>query len=130
PKTGCTHWTYKAQSGVRTAISVGPVKPSGNAVYFSDAQARAYAVDAETGRELWVTKVDDHPAARATGAPTLYDGRLYVPLSGVSEESAASMPDYECCKFRGSLTALDATTGAVLWKTYTVDEPKPRGVSS
>jgi polyvinyl alcohol dehydrogenase (cytochrome) len=134
PKSGCTYWSYKAQSGVRTAISVGPVgpkgAPTGNAIYFSDAQARAYAVDAETGKEIWTRKVDDHPAARATGAPTLYDGRLYVVLSGVSEESAASMPDYECCKFRGSLTALDATTGAVLWKTYTVDEPKPRGVSS
>jgi len=130
PKTGCTYWTFKAESGVRTAISVGPVQPSGNAIYFSDAQARAYALDAETGKQLWVTKVDDHPAARATGAPTLHDGRLYVPLSGVSEETAASMPDYECCKFRGSITALDASTGAVVWKTYTVDEPRPRGKSS
>jgi polyvinyl alcohol dehydrogenase (cytochrome) len=40
------------------------------------------------------------------------------------------MPDYECCKFRGSLTALDANTGTVIWKTYTVDEPKRRGTSS
>ncbi len=130
PKTGCTFWTFKAESGVRTAISVGPVKPSGYALYFSDAQARAYALDADTGKQLWATKVDDHPAARATGAPTLYDGRLYVPLSGVSEETAASMPDYECCKFRGSITALDASTGAVVWKTYTVDVPQPRGKSS
>ncbi|HET7131339.1 MAG TPA: PQQ-binding-like beta-propeller repeat protein, partial [Gammaproteobacteria bacterium] len=76
PKTGCTYWTYKAQSGVRTAISVGPVgpkgAPTGTAIYFADAQARAYAVDADTGKELWTRKVDDHPAARATGAPTLY----------------------------------------------------------
>ncbi|HEY7673235.1 MAG TPA: PQQ-binding-like beta-propeller repeat protein [Gammaproteobacteria bacterium] len=127
--TGCTYWTFKAQAGVRTAISVGPIA-SGYAIYFADAAARAYAVDAETGRQLWVTKVDEHPAARATGAPTLHGGRLYVPLSGVSEETAASMPGYECCTFRGSLTALDAATGAVVWKTYTVDEPKPRGKSS
>jgi polyvinyl alcohol dehydrogenase (cytochrome) len=40
------------------------------------------------------------------------------------------MPDYECCKFRGSLTALDAATGAVIWKSYTVDVPKPRGKST
>jgi polyvinyl alcohol dehydrogenase (cytochrome) len=134
PATGCTHWTFKAQSGVRTAISAGPVgpanAPTGYAIYFADAQARAYAVDAATGRELWNRKVDDHPAARATGAPTLHAGRLYVPTSGVSEETAASMPDYECCTFRGSLTALDATTGEVVWKTYTVDEPKRRGTST
>ena len=128
--TGCTHWTYHARSGVRTAISVGPVGAAGHAIYFADAQAHAYAVDARTGRELWVRKVDDHPAARATGAPTLHAGRLYVPTSGVSEETAASMPDYECCTFRGSLTALDATTGEVVWKTYTVDEPRRRGTST
>jgi len=133
-RTGCTHWTYKAQGGVRTAISVGPVgpanAPTGYAIYFADAAARAYAVDAATGRELWTRKVDDHRAARATGAPTLHAGRLYVPTSGVSEETAASMPDYECCTFRGSLTALDATTGEVVWKTYTVDEPQRRGTST
>jgi polyvinyl alcohol dehydrogenase (cytochrome) len=134
PATGCTHWTYKAQAGVRTAISVGPVgpasAPTGYAIYFADAQARAYAVDATTGKELWIRKVDDHPAARATGAPTLHAGRLYVVTSGVSEETAASMPDYECCTFRGSLTSLDATTGEVVWKTYTVDEPRRRGTST
>jgi polyvinyl alcohol dehydrogenase (cytochrome) len=130
PSTGCTHWTFKAEAGVRTAISVGPLSSGGSAIYFADAEARAYALDAETGRQLWITRIDDHPAARATGAPTLYDGRLYVGLSGVSEETAAAMPDYECCKFRGSLTALDATTGAIVWKTYTVDEPKPRGKST
>jgi polyvinyl alcohol dehydrogenase (cytochrome) len=134
PNTGCTHWTYKAQAGVRTAISVGPVgpanAPTGYAIYFADAQARAYAVDAATGKELWNRKVDEHRAARATGAPTLHAGRLYVVTSGVSEETAASMPDYECCTFRGSLTALDATTGEVVWKTYTVEEPKRRGTST
>jgi polyvinyl alcohol dehydrogenase (cytochrome) len=129
PGTGCTHWTFKAEAGVRTAISVGAAG-SVTAIYFADAQARAYAVDAETGKPLWITKIDEHPAARATGAPTLYQGRLYVGLSGVSEETAAAMPDYECCTFRGSLTALDATTGAVVWKTYTVDEPRPRGKST
>jgi polyvinyl alcohol dehydrogenase (cytochrome) len=133
-KSGCTQWTYKAQSGVRTAISVGPVgpanAPTGYAIYFADAEARAYAVDAATGKELWVRKVDEHRAARATGAPALHAGRLYVVTSGVSEETAASMPDYECCTFRGSLTALDASTGEVVWKTYTVDEPKRRGTST
>jgi polyvinyl alcohol dehydrogenase (cytochrome) len=131
--SGCAYWSFEAQAGVRTAISVGPVRrgaAAGYAIYFADAQARAYAVDAQTGLELWSYKVDDHPAARSTGAPTLHGGRLYVPTSGVSEETAAAMPDYECCQFRGSLTALDAETGAVIWKTYTVPEPRPRGKST
>ena len=127
--TGCTYWTFEAEAGVRTAISVGPVE-SGYAAYFADAEARAYAVDTRTGEKLWSYKVDDHSAARSTGSPTLFDGRLYVVTSGVSEETAAAMPDYECCTFRGSLTALDAETGEVVWKTYTVSEPQPRGKSA
>jgi polyvinyl alcohol dehydrogenase (cytochrome) len=49
------------------------------------------------------------------------------PDSGLGEETTAGRGDNKCCTFRGNLTALDVNTGAVLWKTYTVDEPKPRG---
>jgi len=126
PKTGCTYWTFKAQTNIRAAISVGP-----RAIYFADTKANAYAVDRATGAQLWVRKVDDHPFAKSTGAPTLYDGRLYVTASGVGEETSATRPDYECCTFRGSVTALDAATGEVIWKAYTIPEaPKPRGKSS
>jgi polyvinyl alcohol dehydrogenase (cytochrome) len=118
-KTGCTYWTFKAQAGVRTAISVGPYKgaggTAGQAVYFADASANAYAVDAMTGKQIWTRKLDEHAAARSTGAPILHDGRLYAPVAGVSEENAAARPQYECCTFRGSLSALDANTGDVIW---------------
>jgi len=130
PKTGCTYWTYKAQAGVRTALSVGPYKNasgSGNAVFFGDARANAYAIDANTGKELWVRKVDEHRFAAITGAPTYYNGRLFVPVQGLSEEGQGGQPKYECCTFRGSVSALDANTGQVIWKRYTIDESKPRG---
>jgi polyvinyl alcohol dehydrogenase (cytochrome) len=127
--TGCTYWTFQADSSVRTAISVGPVM-TGHAIFFADAEARAYAIDADTGRRLWTRKVDNHRAARVTGSPTLHDGMLFVPTSGVSEETAASMPDYECCTFRGAITALDADTGDRVWKAYTMPEPQRRGTST
>ena len=46
PKTGCTYWTFKAESGVRSALTVGPYKAngrSGYAVFFGDQRANAYA---------------------------------------------------------------------------------------
>jgi len=132
PKTGCTHWTYKAQAGIRTGLSVGPYKTatgSGQAVYFGDVKANAYAVDAQTGRELWVRKVDDHVAASLTGAPTVSGGTVFVPVQGLNEEGQGGTGKYPCCTFRGSLVALDANTGAVLWKTYTVDASQPRGTN-
>ena len=57
---------------------------SGGAIYFTDATATAYALDAETGAPLWSRRVDTHASATGTGAPTLYDGVLYVPITGVS----------------------------------------------
>jgi outer membrane protein assembly factor BamB len=44
-----------------------------------DLRANAYAVNAITGALVWKTKVENHPAARITGAPTLHSGILYVP---------------------------------------------------
>jgi polyvinyl alcohol dehydrogenase (cytochrome) len=119
--TGCIYWKYDAGAGVRTAISIG--KAGGKTVaYFGDVRANVHAVDAETGQLLWKVKVEDHPAARITGAPVFYDGRLYAPVSSIEEASAMS-PAYECCKFRGSLVALDAATGKQIWKTFSVPDP-------
>ncbi|HEV7716318.1 MAG TPA: PQQ-binding-like beta-propeller repeat protein, partial [Steroidobacteraceae bacterium] len=130
-KTGCTYWTYTAQAGVRSALSLGPYKTaagkSGTALFFGDSRATAYAVDAQTGREIWKTKVDPHAFAGITGAPTVSGGRMFVPVQGISEEGQGVHNNYKCCSFRGNVTALDTNTGAVVWKTFTVGENKSRG---
>lgn len=124
-RTGCTYWIYQASpTGVRSAVSIGPGSAAGRFVaYFGDLAGTVHAVDAFTGEVLWKAKVDDHPLARVTGAPQLYEGRLYVPVASF-EEAASSNPKYECCTFRGSLVALDAASGKQIWKTYTIpDQP-------
>jgi polyvinyl alcohol dehydrogenase (cytochrome) len=120
--SGCVYWYFQAVAGVRAAVSIAKL-PRGFAAFFSDQSANVYAVDATTGMLLWKTKADDFPVARGTGSPVFYNGRLYVPVAS-GEEGAGSLPDYECCRFRGSLVALDAATGKQVWKTYTVEEPK------
>jgi polyvinyl alcohol dehydrogenase (cytochrome) len=153
--SGCVVWTFVAQGGVRASISIGPRlrsrdsrssfgaagprAASGEATglarrsassaeaayvaYFSDQKGFAYAVDAATGRPLWMRKVDDHPLVRLTGSPALYNDRLYVPTS--SYEEGGKPPGYACCTFRGAIVALDARSGEVIWKTYTIAE-EPR----
>lgn len=127
-KSGCIYWSYQAKGNVRGGPSVGPVKGHAGtkyAVFFGDAKANVYAVDAQTGQELWIKKVDDHFVARITASPKLYDGYLYVPVSS-SEEFAAANLDYPCCTSRGSVVKLNASTGEQVWKTYVVPEtPKP-----
>ena len=125
-KSGCTIWTYATDAPVRTAVTFGPIPGTDQfAVFFGDVSANAYALNATTGALVWKTKVEDHPAARVTGTPTLFSGVVYVPVSSI-EEVTGSRPSYECCTFRGSVVALDGATGREIWKAYTIPEaPRP-----
>jgi polyvinyl alcohol dehydrogenase (cytochrome) len=130
--TGCEYWEFKADAGVRTAISIGPQgsSPPRFLAYFGDTAANVYAVDAATGSLVWRQKADNHPFARITGAPALSSGRLYVPVSSI-EEAMGARRDYPCCTFRGSVVAYDAETGKQIWKTYMIaDAPRKVGENS
>ncbi|QBZ81406.1 Q-dependent dehydrogenase domain containing protein [Pandoravirus celtis] len=91
----------------------------GEALFFGDAASgHVFAVSTRTGQLLWKTLVEIHPAAVITMSPTAVDGLVLVGVSSI-EESFAGFPNYACCDFRGSLVALNARTGVIVWKTYT-----------
>jgi polyvinyl alcohol dehydrogenase (cytochrome) len=123
--TGCVYWSFAAQAGVRSAVSVGALPSAGagetaqSAAYFGDIRGNVYALNARTGELVWKVVADAHPIARITAAPKFYQGRLYVPVASM-EEGTAGSPSYECCTFRGSVVALDGATGKQLWKTFTI----------
>jgi polyvinyl alcohol dehydrogenase (cytochrome) len=117
--TGCTLWTYKAETTVRAAVTVAPGENGGSFAYFGDSEANLYAVDAAKGTLVWKVKIDPHPMARITGAPQLYRGRLYVPLAS-NEELTGGDASYPCCTFRGNVVAVDALTGKQIWKAYAI----------
>jgi polyvinyl alcohol dehydrogenase (cytochrome) len=127
-KSGCSYWGFDAGTGVRAAVVVGQVG-DGWAAYFGDLGANVHSVNALTGKELWKAKLDDHPAAVITGSPTLAGTTLYVPVSSYEEATGANK-HISCCTFRGSLVALDASTGKVLWKTFTIAEPATPGATN
>jgi polyvinyl alcohol dehydrogenase (cytochrome) len=123
--TGCIYWTYDAGVFVRGAINIQRMPGAGRSpwiAFFGDGKGAVHAVNAETGELVWKMQVDDFPVARVSGTPTFYNGRLYVPMAS-GEEIASGQPKYECCKFRGSLSALDAKTGRIIWKSYTISDP-------
>jgi polyvinyl alcohol dehydrogenase (cytochrome) len=123
--TGCIQWTFEADAGVRSTPVVGR-RGSGEALlFFGDAHAQVYAVDALTGSLRWKVKVETHPDATITGGVAYDDGRLFVPISSF-ELATAGMPTFECCTFRGSVVALDATTGRNLWTTHTINRAAER----
>ncbi|PYU19890.1 MAG: cytochrome C oxidase Cbb3 [Acidobacteria bacterium] len=132
--TGCVYWSFQTEGAMRVAPSIASVTGAGSAkyaLYFGDQKANVYSVDADNGKLLWKVKVDEHPVAQITGAPTLYEGRLYVPMASAEERTGGLSMTYPCCTFRGSVTALDAKTGKQAWKTYIIpDPPKPAAKSA
>jgi polyvinyl alcohol dehydrogenase (cytochrome) len=125
-KTGCLRWKYRARAAVRSALAYATSSSAGSVahtVYFGDAQANAYALNAETGAPVWTRKIEQHPNGWITGSPKVYQGRVYFTVSAALEEVGGSNPDYACCTFRGSVAALDAATGATLWQTYSIAQP-------
>jgi polyvinyl alcohol dehydrogenase (cytochrome) len=107
-------------SQVRTGILIADGR-----LFAGDATGRVYALDAATGRSLWQVRADDHAVTMVTATPVYHDGTVYVGVSS-AEEALAVTPDYVCCTFRGSVLAIDAATGKLRWKAYTIAEaPKP-----
>src|SRR5262249_17534758 len=77
---------------------------------------------------LWKLSLDEHPAAKATSTPVFYKGRLYVGASSLEEAMAVS-PSYVCCTFRGSVSAVQASDGKLLWKASMIEgtaKPQPK----
>src|SRR5262249_49117335 len=87
-------------------------------VYFGGADANVYALDAQTGALAWKTSLGD-PATSVEGAhvwtsPAVFHRKVYV--------GKASHLDNPCV--RGALVALDAATGAEIWRF----EPLPEHI--
>jgi alcohol dehydrogenase (cytochrome c) len=88
-------------------------------VFVSQLNGAQVALDQETGKVKWSTPVVKPKSGFSiTSAPLYYDGKLYVGGSG---------GEYG---IRGRLTALDATTGEILWKSYTIPGPGEPGHDS
>jgi glucose dehydrogenase len=78
---------------------------SGGRLFFNTLDGHAIALDAASGREVWKTKLAEiNRGETITMAPLVAEGRVLVGTSGGE------------MGVRGSLTALDAGSGAVAWK--------------
>lgn len=135
PDWGGTFWKVNAESGdvvwsrsvseyagiEDTFARTSPVV-AGDTVYLgTQAGGRLLAIDTETGNLRWSTAMDPHPQAVLTSSPVVHAGVVYQGVSSL-EFLLAADPAYDCCTFRGSLVAVDAATGEVLWKSHTLPD--------
>jgi polyvinyl alcohol dehydrogenase (cytochrome) len=123
-KTGCAYWAYQADMFGRFAPIVAPIAghPGARfAVFFVTRTTTAYALDARDGKLLWRMPIRTG-LNNLSATAAYYNGRLYVPMSGTETLVGADL-NYECCRSRGAVAALDANTGKVVWRTESIQEP-------
>ncbi|MEP7351797.1 MAG: PQQ-binding-like beta-propeller repeat protein, partial [Acidobacteriota bacterium] len=119
---GCTKWVYQADGPVRSAMPVAPLAGGKHAVMFGDQTGWFYALEAESGKQLWKVKPESHEATKLTGSPVVHDGIVYVPTASW-EEGRPQNASYQCCTFRGSVVAYKIADGTQVWKTYMIPDP-------
>jgi len=124
-KTGCLYWATSLAAPVRSGVAIVG-GPNRTLAVFGDLSGHLRALDANTGQPVWQVEADEHPATMVTSTPAVHNGRLYFGVSSY-EESRSLARDYVCCNFRGSVQAVDAATGKVIWKTYMVTETAKPG---
>lgn len=76
------------------------------------------AVDQFTGEEIWRTTVDFQIGSDAVSSPVLIDGMVWVGISA----TAAEVSEGDRGLFQGNFVLLDALTGDIVAKTYTIPE--------
>lgn len=80
-----------------------------NKVYVATKDGRMIALDARTGKPIWTSQfLVPGDLSASSGAPRVFDGKIIIGNSGA--ELGA----------RGYVTTLDARTGKILWRFYTV----------
>jgi polyvinyl alcohol dehydrogenase (cytochrome) len=116
--SGCLQWTFQAVGPIRSAI-VAAQSEGKPVLLFGDLTGWFYALDAATGKQIWRKRPDEHEAVRLSAPPVVHEGLAFV-VDSSWEESRSLNPEYPCCNFRGSVTALRVRDGSIAWKTYMI----------
>ena len=120
PTTGEVLWSRRVSDYTGDPYSKSRSSPTivGNAIIIGDLSlARVIAIDKMTGALLWMTRIDSNSDAFAGTSATVYNNIVYFGTAS-REESLAHPPN----GYRGSVVALNATTGAILWRFTTVPD--------
>src|SRR5436190_1041727 len=112
--TGKQLWSHDVGRQINGSAAIDLAAPDGPTVFVPVAQTgspRLIALSLLTGAVRWDKVLSDEDGSYVYGSPTFWNGRVYIGTSGPnSDESTA----------RGTVVALDESSGNVSWRTYTV----------
>jgi polyvinyl alcohol dehydrogenase (cytochrome) len=94
-------------------------------VYVGDDYGSLHALARADGKVLWSKHIEAHPEAHLWSSPVfIADANLVViGVASGEEDMGAAMPR----SFRGSVVAVDATSGDTKWQFYTTDDDASSG---
>jgi polyvinyl alcohol dehydrogenase (cytochrome) len=118
-----TDYGLKPRAGALEVVSRTSPAVDGSVVYLGT-QATAngaylLAINTRDGSLRWKTQLDSNLLSIDTASPVVFEGVIYLGIASL-EEGAAANPNYPCCSSRGSVLAIRAETGTIVWKHYTV----------
>lgn len=121
--TGELVWQTKFPHGIYSTLAVANGKVYAFVSQHGNAKKKGpyvAAMDQKTGRVLWTTIVDMQSGSDAVSSPVVFDGMVWVGVSG----TAAEGDEDERFVFQGNFVLLDADTGEIIKKTYTIPKKK------
>jgi polyvinyl alcohol dehydrogenase (cytochrome) len=116
--TGQVIWSHQVSDYTGIAGDIARTSPSvaGNTLVVGDLKhPDMLGIDADTGELRWITQVHPDPKGIMTGSPVLAGDTIFTGVSA----SGASGPG---ATFRGSIVALNAQTGRILWQHYSLPD--------
>ena len=118
--TGQVVWKAKVKGGVNASVAVEDGKVFANTSRIG--KPAMVALDQGTGELLWDTTVDTQPGSDIYSSPIYYKGLLFTGWSGGSAELGDESDRYA---FQGGFVLIDADTGKIVKKTYSIHKPDP-----
>jgi polyvinyl alcohol dehydrogenase (cytochrome) len=113
-----TSWQWHGLAGTGVVAGTTLVEAS--------VEGDAWGLNAATGQVLWQASLTSDPYA-GNLTDLMYDGsQVYVGMSSVDEPLISVIANFVPTS-RGSVIALDPTTGAQLWQTYITKPPATGG---
>jgi polyvinyl alcohol dehydrogenase (cytochrome) len=117
-RTGEVIWSHKVSDYTGIPDDLARTSPSlaGNTLVVGDLKhPNMLGINASTGELRWMTQVHPDPKGIMTGSPVLAGDVIYTGVSA----SGASGPG---ATFRGAIVALNAQTGRILWRSYSLPD--------
>lgn len=116
--TGTLVWKTKISGGVNASVAVEDGKVFANTSRIG--KPAMVALDQDTGEVLWDTTVDTQPGSDIYSSPVYYKDMVFTGWSGGAAELGDETDRYA---FQGGFVILDADTGKMLVKTYSIRPP-------